>query len=439
MGPNVTRARRSGSIRSQGSTPTLAIDGASFGGAADLVTRFFAELSAQLDQGQSEGLKNVALELSGIGRALAPLAPVPGVAAAVGVAAAATDYWAKPPSLLGKRTQLMDALKKSGSRILVLIDDIDRLEPAETRELVRLVRLTSDLPNLVFRLAFDGRRVAKSLGANENEEEGQRYLDKVVQVSHALPVVREAIRLRMLGEWLDEVIRGRDVGQLQEDRWRRVLYEVVKPLLGNLRDVKRYLFSLRVALDTLGQEVALADLLGLEALRILRPPMFEDLKAHTDCLVHSESGSPSWWVPKETRDREAKKKLLAMLDRAGDKSPVLGALLELLFPATQRFIGHGGNYGPEQIGTWRRHRRVACDYVLRIYLQAGLDETALAASEVEDLVGALTDQDELKRMLDSFGDERFEQALERLEDFEHEFPLEAVPIAVPVLVNRMGV
>ena len=143
-------------------------------------------------------------------------------------------------------------------------------------------------------------------------------------------------------------------------------------------------------------------------------------------------------MSEEAREGEAKKELQAMLEHAGDERAVLKSVLDILFPATQRFLGQGDYDGPERNGTWRRQRRVACDDVLRIYLQAGLDEAALPASEVADLVEALTDEDKLKQMLDPLNDERFEQALERLEDFEHEFPPEAVSKAVPVLVNRMG-
>ena len=75
--------------------------------------------------------------------------------------------------------------------MVVLIDDIDRLEPAEIREVVRLVRLTSDLPNVIFLLAYDRGHVAKSLGTSESE--GLRYLEKIVQVSYQLPLVRESI------------------------------------------------------------------------------------------------------------------------------------------------------------------------------------------------------------------------------------------------------
>ena len=405
-----------------------------FGSANDLVTRFFRELSVQLGQGQSERLKNVAKALSSLGQSLVPLSPVTGTTWAAKLLAKLTDHWTKPPSLHDKRDSLREALAASDSRVVVLIDDIDRLEASETREIMRLVRLTSDLPSVVFLLAFDRRHVARSLG--ENEIEGRQYLDKIVQVSYDLPNVREAILPGMLLPWLDELIRGRDLAQLDQDVWGRVFYDVIKPLLGNLRDVKRYLYSLPVTLDTIGQEVALADLLGLEALRILRPSGFDELRAHAECLVHSESG-PRLWMTEEARNREIKEKLSAMLERAEGERGVLGSVLEILFPATQGFFGRS-SYGPNWIGDWRKQRRVACEEVLRIYLQAGLDEGTIPSHEVQDLVEALTDEKKLMRLLDALDEKRFETALERLEDFERDFPVAAAPIAVPVLVNRMG-
>ena len=66
---------------------------------------------------------------------------------------------------------------------------------------------------------------------------------------------------------LEECLRGHEVRELDSRAWERVFYEIIRPLLGNLRDVKRYLYSLPVTLDLVGREVALADLLGLEAIR----------------------------------------------------------------------------------------------------------------------------------------------------------------------------
>ena len=404
-----------------------------FGSAEDLVTLFFRELSAQLGQDRFEGLREVAKALSGLGQALAPLSPIPGTTELANVAAQHTASWTKPPSPHEKRDHLRKALAESDSRVVVLVDDIDRLELIETRELMRLVRLTSDLPNVVFLLAFDRRHVARSLG--ENDIEGRQYLDKIVQVSYDLPNVREAILPGMLLPWLDELIHGRDLAQLDREVWGRVFYDVIKPLLGNLRDVKRYLYSIPVTLDTIGQEVALADLLGLEALRILRPSLFDELRSHAECLVHSESES-RLWMNEEDRNKEIGEELLAMLERAEAERRILNSVFEILFPATQGFLSRS-SYGPDWIANWRKERRVACEEVLRIYLQAGLDEGTIPSRELQDLVKALTDEKKLTRLLDALDEQRFEAALERLEDYERDFPVEAVPTAVPALVNQM--
>ena len=405
-----------------------------FGSADDLVTRFFRELSAQLGQSRSEGLKDVAKALSSLGQFLAPLSPVPGTAVAVKLLDKLTNRWNKPPTLHDKRGHLRKALAASESRVVVLIDDIDRLEASETRKLMRLVRLTSDLPNVVFLLAFDRRHVARSLG--DDEAEGGQYLDKIVQLNYNIPTFRETVLSGVLLPWLNELIEGRDVLQIDQEVWGRIYYEVIRRLLGNLRDVKRFLYSLPVTLDTLGQEVALADLLGLEALRVLRPSMFNTLKAHADCLVHSESGS-RLLMPEDVRNSEINEELSAMLDGAEEERDVLNSVLEIIFPATQGFLGRS-SYGPGWIGTWRKQRRVACEEVLRIYLQGGLEEGALQSHEIRDLMEALTDERELSRLLDTLDPQRFEGALDRLADFEKDFPVEAIPTAVPVLLNRIS-
>ena len=143
------------------------------------------------------------------------------------------------------------------------------------------------------------RREQDRLG--ETEAEGRRYLEKIVQVSYDLPTVREAILPDMFLQSLEELMEGCNLAEPDRDMWRRVFYDVVKPLLGNLRDVKRYSYSNPVTLDTIGQEVSLADLLGLEALRVLRPPLFNELRAHVNCLVRSES-VPESWLNEEVRN-----------------------------------------------------------------------------------------------------------------------------------------
>ena len=312
-----------------------------FRGAADLVPRFFSELSAQLRLKNNQRLKEVASAFSQLGEVLAPLSPVPGTGVAARILSVLTKSTKERQSLFAQRDHLRKALEKSTSRVVVLVDDIDRLEPHETREVMRLIRLTSDLPNVVFLLAYDRRQVAKSLSTNSEDTEGQGYLDKIIQISYDLPAIREPVLADVFFHWLNDVIQAYPVPQLDRDVWGRVFYGIVKPLLGNLRDVKRYMYSLPVTLEAVGQEVALADLLGLEALRILRPSLFEELRARPEFLVHSHSPTKALKSSAEQQN-ETKEGLSTILVDAGTDRQVMESVLEILFPVTQGLLNNFG-------------------------------------------------------------------------------------------------
>lgn len=51
-----------------------------------------------------------------------------------------------------------EKLQKAGSRIVVFLDDFDRLTAPEVREVVRLVKLVGDLPFVTYVLAYDQTR-----------------------------------------------------------------------------------------------------------------------------------------------------------------------------------------------------------------------------------------------------------------------------------------
>ena len=180
----------------------------------------------------------------------------------------------------------------------------------------------------------------------------------------------------------------------------------------------------------------MADLLGLEAVRILRPALYDELKAHPDCLVRCES---DWQLAAgfESRKQEIRAELNSMLKRVGNDQNILKSVFDLLFPATSEHIGYG-TYGTFSESNWRRDRRVACEEVFRIYLSDGLDEKAVPSGDILELLSVMTDHAKVSSILGSLDDQGLEQTLERLEDFEGEFPEQAAAVVVPILVNRMG-
>ena len=411
-----------------------------FGGAKDLVTLFFGELSTQLGQDKNEKLKSVAKAILGLGQGIASLSSVPGASAGASALEQLSSSWLSPSTLEERRKQLSKALREAGSRVVVIIDDIDRLEPSETRDLVRLVRLTSDLPHLIFLLAFDGKRVAQSLGAqglgdtsdiSAYRKAGQKYLDKIVQESYTLPQMRRSNLDNLLTEHLNTLANSQGHLQLDERQWGVVRSQIIEPLIGNLRDVKRYVNSTFVTLDVIGQEVNLVDLLGLEAVRVLRPLIFEDLREHAESLT-AIPGDP---VPQDGLSQSHKDELNSMLENAeGGDREVLASVFATLFPTTQGIIG-GRWPGRNWIPIWRRQRNVACEEVFLIYLQASLEDDDIALVKIRELISALSSKEELEKFLDKFDDKQFIVFVEKLGDFEPEFPENAIATAIPVLVG----
>ena len=406
-----------------------------FSGPEELVVRFFRELGAQIGQKDYSKLKKVVSELSGFGRALSPLSPVPGTSVAANTVSWIARQLSRPKSLLEQRKSLREALSKSESKIFVIVDDIDRLEPTETRELMRLIRVMSDLPNVIFLLAFDRDRVAKSLD-DVDPAEGHNYLEKIVQQTYDIPSIRQDILQRIFLDSLNELVVQRKPGPLDPLVWPRVFYEIIKPLLRNLRDVKRYLHSLPVTLDMIKDEVALADILGLEAIRILRPKMFENLRSNAEYLVNSRATLRPDMVEQGTLSMVGEA-LQRMLEDAGADSKVLRSVIEILFPAARGFLVGRWESAPQD-GTLRAQRRVGSEEVLRIYMQAGLDEGTIPSREIEELVESLTDEDKLTTLLETVDEPRLEVMLERLGDYGRDLPEEAVSTAVPVLINQFA-
>ena len=201
-----------------------------------------------------------------------------------------------------RRTKLKSALAALDKPIVVVLDDIDRLATPEIRDIFKLVRLTASFPNVIYVVAFDRKRVESALG--EEGIPGRDYLEKILQVAVDLPAIPTQVLNRQLFAALDESLQTIEKpGQLDEAAWPDVFAEVVRPLVRNMRDVKRYATSVHGTVAALEGEIALADVLALEAVRVLLPDVFAQLHGAVEALTTSSSGFGGRAIPRSSRSR----------------------------------------------------------------------------------------------------------------------------------------
>lgn len=90
-------------------------------------------------------------------------------------------------SLLDLKAVIQERITSSGLRFVIVIDDLDRLEPSQAAEVVRVVRSVADFPRVVYVLGYDRDVLAHALEQSLGVKDGARYLQKVIQLSLPMP------------------------------------------------------------------------------------------------------------------------------------------------------------------------------------------------------------------------------------------------------------
>jgi predicted KAP-like P-loop ATPase len=85
------------------------------------------------------------------------------------------------PRLDDVREQLRASLRRrAGQKVVVIIDDLDRLTPSEALEMVSLVKSLGDLPNVLYILSYSEGHLAALIHSALGVD-GHSFLEKIVQ------------------------------------------------------------------------------------------------------------------------------------------------------------------------------------------------------------------------------------------------------------------
>jgi hypothetical protein len=406
-----------------------------FSGTEALVASFFEEIGKQLEQRESK-LRGIGDKLAAYGHLLSPLASLVGASTAVSSAADMLERLSAGPSVFEQREELRGILKDLDRRLVVIVDDVDRLRPPEVLDIVRLVRLVGDFPNTLYLLAFDRGRVEECLGEG-NIERGRSYLEKIVQVTHDVPAAREPDVTTIFVSGLHQLLDTLPTGPLDAGDWQNVFAFVVRPLLVTPRSVRRLLGSLSMTMRLVGDEVALADLIGIEAVRVLCPAMFAAIVSVSDSL-----SAPV--VPSQTGYQHG---------QSVDNSPI-APMVEVdqalaievcrwLFPAARRYF-ENVHHGSEWEGMWRSQRKISSASVFRFYLERQLPNGVVPARTVDQVIASLTDSETLQDLLDTLTPEELMDLVERMNTTLESLPFEPdkldedpARVALPYLLDLL--
>ena len=221
-------------------------------------------------------------------------------------------------------------------------------------------------------------------------------------------------------------------GSPNEKVWPDVFMEIIRPLVQNMRDVRRYAATIHGTVISLKGQIALADLLALEAIRMFLPDVFRLLHGAIDGLTtDSDSASASHSDPDHL-----KAQVNGLIKVAGDHSRVVESMIKRLFPAGGHYIG-GVSYGNSWKQEWLKERRVAHEDILRFYLERFANENLQAVMRAEQAWKYIANRDAFDNYLSSLDPAQLQDVITSLEMFKEEFASEHVVPGTVVLLNLL--
>lgn len=300
-----------------------------FSGQENLVRAFFTEVGAVVGHPSggaiAKAIKKITDYLPTIGTVAgaggglllggAPAAGA-GAAAAKAVGEGIERFVGSPQSLETAKRELASALQESGKRLVVIIDDLDRLMPTEMRAMFSLVKSLGDLPNLLYVLSFD-RRVVTSVLMGGSEPIEPEFLEKIVQVQLKLPPPWQPEIRTLFFDRINRIIG--DATPNDHERWQRVFHEVVTPYIRSPRDVARFANTLQVIWPNVAGDVDIADIIVLTTLQLCEPAIFDQIFAQIEELAGEEisfekdEDFAARYEPSTANNSDAAKRALAHL------------------------------------------------------------------------------------------------------------------------------
>ncbi len=250
---------------------------------AELATVFLRELARTIGDRLGSDLQQA---LESYRLAIEQIAPIAGAAAdavapgagnlfrlAAGVVAGNT---ALPPTLEELKAQVSRALRALGERrVIVIVDDLDRLTPREAVQMVGLVKGLGGLPNLVYVLSYDEANLSRLI-RSELRLDGTQFLEKIVQYKRHLPPMSSQATSQLFDSCIEGVvppIQGKMLERVQELWGGEIRKRLLTP-----RDAIRLGNSFRIGWDAVGDYMDASDHLALQFLSLKDTELYEWIK-----------------------------------------------------------------------------------------------------------------------------------------------------------------
>lgn len=300
----------------------------------------------------------------------------------------AIEYLAKQPPWSERFEAASKELEKLNLRVLIVVDDVDRLHADELAILLKAIRLLGRFPGVHYLLSYDEQTILTVLRASSvvggEHDRALSFMEKIVQVPLIVPLAHRRRLDKLVNETIAKITEQASERLTYADleRFGFAYQEGMTHGLTTVRSIYRFGAQASAYLPLIGaDDLNFADFLILTYIRLHYPEIFARLPSWRWELTGDGFPMSRDLVHPEPVDCA---KLLADAGVAERDVDALQTCLEVVFPR----LGGDGHSIAASIGARAGERRAASPDYFDRYVNFGIPE-----GDISDVVagGALAE------------------------------------------------
>jgi len=299
-------------------------------------------------------------------------------------------------------------IRQSDKKIVVFVDDIDRLDVKEIQYIFKLIKLVGDFYNTSYVLSFDDEMIAAALAPLYGDGEkstGYQFLEKIIQVPLVIPKATKTALIKYTMVLIDEVVNAVKITSPADEvaRFRTVFDDNFIPAINNPRLANRYANSLLFALPLLYGEVSNTDLMLVEALKVFYPKAHDFMRENSSVFLTDnarERGAFRIDAPDKGTILTKTKKALEGYDEKTREHII--AIWKDLFPQ-YNYVTTNYWYADDSWRDWYRAKRICSGKYFERYFTYAVIEGDISDTLFDQFLNDLNELpvDELKSKMDT--------------------------------------
>ena len=341
----------------------------------------------------------------------------------------------KSNDMQGQKDKIIRTMAEENLKIIVSIDDIDRLSEEEIIAVFQLVKALADFPNATYLLAFDYDVVVRAL-ATVQHGDGREYLEKVIQVPFEIPAPSMASIHDALFSKLNGVL-----GDVPESQWDKVIWAElfqygIKSYIKSIRDVIRYSNVFYLKYQLLQGETDPIDLLGVTCLQVFEPAVYSTLNNYKDMLCGSISGYS--YERQRTEDEKIKKAVNDIFsDGVAANEEAAKNIFGILFPKTKVALERNYSFGRYyDYMKFLIHCNIAVPECFDRYFSLSLGDDAIPTATMRNLIYEANENEVVTNVTQLYQDGKIIRLLEEIEAYANKGDSKNIPAERATILIR---